>query len=184
MTAPGHEDEWQRRATGAAIQCAKDLIGEPTKLPKSTILGCDGAIPAGVPIGKLSDIEWGWIFAAIVFGWISTRATQAAAEGWDTEEAIRRTGLAVEPWEAGVIGSIFPQLVDDPRFDWSKSLNDWSRVEMIEFLHTTFGLIQKAMIARDCGGTITRKRHDANHSGNSGDGRQDSGESFEALSGD
>jgi hypothetical protein len=184
MTAREHEEEWQRRATGAAIQAAKDLIGEPTKVPKSAILGCDGAIPAGVPIGKLSDTEWGWIFAAIVFGWVGTRAEQAAAEGWDTEEAIRRTGLAVEPWSAGVIGSILPQLADDPRFDWNKSLNELSRVEMIQFLHMAFRLIQKAMIARDCGGTITRKRLDGDDPGSLGNGREDGGEPDQALSGD
>src|SRR5262245_49052073 len=62
------EDEWQRQATTAAIEAARGVV----KL--------DGPIPPGTPIGRLSDTEWGWIVAAILFGWISTRAHQAAAE--------------------------------------------------------------------------------------------------------
>jgi hypothetical protein len=71
------EDEWQRRATAAAIEAARGVIR------------MDGPIPPLTPIGRLSDTEWGWIVAAILFAWISARAEQAAAENLDTERTIR-----------------------------------------------------------------------------------------------
>ena len=74
------EDAWQRRATAAAIEAARGVVK------------VDGPIPPGTPIGRLGDIEWGWIVAAILFGWISTRAEQATAEKLDTEQTIRMTG--------------------------------------------------------------------------------------------
>jgi hypothetical protein len=183
MTTREHEDWWQQRATAVAIQAAKDLIGEPTKVPKSHVVGHDAAIPGGVPIGKLTDTEWGWLLAVMLFGWISVRSEQAVAEGRDTEEALRVTGLAVEPWDAATIGSILEQLAEDPRFDWSKTLNDWSRVEMIEFLHAAFRLIQEAIIARNNGSGITRKRQDDNNLGGPGNGREDRGEPRQTVSG-
>ena len=62
------DDEWQRRATAAAIEAARGVVK------------IDGAIPPGTPIGRLGNTEWGWLVAAILFGWISTRAEQAVAE--------------------------------------------------------------------------------------------------------
>ena len=75
------EDEWQRRATAAAIEAARKVVK------------VDGVIPPGTPIGRLGDVEWGWLVAAVLFGWISTRAEQATAESIDTELAIRTSGL-------------------------------------------------------------------------------------------
>ena len=63
----------------------------------------DGPIPPGTPIGRLGEIEWGWLVAAILFGWISTRAQQAAAEQLDAEQTIRMTGLDPDPWDAGAV---------------------------------------------------------------------------------
>ena len=48
------EDQWQRDATAAAIAGARGVIH------------MGGPIPPGTPIGRLSDIEWGWIVAAIL----------------------------------------------------------------------------------------------------------------------
>ena len=79
-TASALEDVWQRRATAAAIEAARRVVK------------VDGVIPPGTPIGRLGDIEWGWILAAMLFAWISTRAEQATAESIDTELAIRMTG--------------------------------------------------------------------------------------------
>jgi hypothetical protein len=56
------EDAWQRQATAAAIAAARKVVR------------VDGVIPPGTPIGRLGDVEWGWLVAAILFGWISTRA--------------------------------------------------------------------------------------------------------------
>jgi hypothetical protein len=137
---------WQRRATAAAIEAARKVIQ------------IDGPIPPGTPIGRLGEIEWGWITASILFGWISTRAQQAASEQLDTEQTIRLTGLDPDPWDAGAIVAILPDLADTPGIDWSKPLADWPRETMVEFLTTALALIRKAVIARDLSDKgITRK---------------------------
>ena len=97
------EDAWQRRATDAAIAAARGVVKH------------DGPIPPGTPVGRLSDIEWGWIVAAILFGWISTRAQQATAEQLDTEQTIRMTGLEPDPWDAGAVVAILPELAEAAR---------------------------------------------------------------------
>ena len=57
---------WQREATRVAIEKARAVVS-------------GGAVPPMTPIGRLSDIEWGWIVASILFGWIDTRARQATS---------------------------------------------------------------------------------------------------------
>jgi hypothetical protein len=131
------EDEWQRRATAAAIEAARAVVQ------------MDGPIPPGTPIGRLSDTEWGWILAAMLFAWISKRAEQATAEELDTERTIRMTGLDPEPWDAGAVVAILPELADACAIDWSQPLTAWSRDTMVEFLLTAMRLIRRATIARD-----------------------------------
>ena len=132
------EDAWQRRVTAAAIASARKVIDT------------DGVIPPGTQIGRLSDTEWGWLVAAILFGWISTRAEQAAAEEIDTERCLRMTGLDPEPWDAGAVQVILPELADAcPNIDWSQPLISWPRETMVEFLLKVMQLISKARIARD-----------------------------------
>jgi hypothetical protein len=132
------EDEWQRRATAAAIEAARGVV----KL--------DGPIPPLTPIGRLSDIEWGWVLAAMLFAWISKRAEQAAAEQLDTEQTIRLTGMDPEAWHAGAVVAILPELADAcSTIDWTQPLTAWPRDTMVEFLLTAMRLIRKAMIARD-----------------------------------
>jgi hypothetical protein len=145
-TVTAIEDVWQRRATEAAIAAVRD-VAKP-----------GGAIPPGAPVGRLSDIELGWIVAAAIFAWISVRATQATSEGLDTELAIRATGYDPDPWDAGAIAAILPELAELPDIDWSKPFGQWPQDTVINFLITAVRLIRKAMIARDLGGgTITRK---------------------------
>ena len=140
------EDAWQRRATAAAIGAARQVVQ------------IDGPIPPETPIGRLGEIEWGWIMAAILFGWISTRAQQAASEQLDTEQTIRLTGLDPDPWDAGAVVAILLELADTPGIDWSKPLADWPRETMVEFLTTALALIRKAVIARDLSDKgVTRK---------------------------
>jgi hypothetical protein len=140
------EDHWQRRATAAAIEAARGVVK------------IDGPIPPGTPIGRLGDAEWGWIVAAILFGWISTRAEQAVAEQLDTELVIRMTGLDPEPWDAGAVASILPELAETPGIDWPRPLADWPRETMVEFLTAALTLIRKAVIARDVSAKgVTRK---------------------------
>jgi hypothetical protein len=142
------EDQWQRNATAAAIAAARGVVQ------------MDGPIPPGTPIGRLSDTEWGWLISAVLFGWISTRAQQAAAENLDTERTIRMTALDPEPWSAGAVESVLPDLADACAgiVDWSKPLAEWPRETIIEFLLKAMPLIRKAMIARDLSEKgITRK---------------------------
>ena len=47
------EDEWQRRATAAAIEAARAVVK------------FDGPIPPGTPVGRLNDTEWGWVLTAM-----------------------------------------------------------------------------------------------------------------------
>jgi hypothetical protein len=144
------EDAWQRRATEAAIAAARGVFKH------------DGPIPPGTPIGRLGEIEWGWIVAAILFGWISTRAQQAAAEQLDTELTIRLTGLDPDPWDAGAVAAILPELADTPGIDWSKPLTEWPRETMVEFLTAALALMRKAVIARDLSGKSITRQSSAN----------------------
>jgi hypothetical protein len=139
------ENEWQRRATAAAITGARGVVQ------------VGGPIPAGTPIGRLSDVEWGWIVAAVLFSWIQTRAEQAAAEQLDAELTIRMTALDPEPWDAGAVAAILPDLASAcEHIDWSKPLTDWPRDTVIEFLLAAIPLIRKAMIARDLSERVTQ----------------------------
>jgi hypothetical protein len=132
------EDQWQRDATAAAIAGARGVVQT------------DGPIPPGTPIGRLSDTEWGWVVAAVLFAWISKRAEQAAAEQLDTEQLIRMTALDPQPWDAGATAAILPELADVcSGLDWSKPRAGWSREDITEFLLKAMPLIRKAMIARD-----------------------------------
>jgi hypothetical protein len=142
------EDQWQRDATAAAIAKAREVVGK------------DGPIPPGTPIGRFSDVEWGWVLTAMLFAWISTRAHQAAAEQLDTEQLIRLVALDPTPWEAGAVAAILPELADAcaELVDWSKPLAEWPRDTVVEFLLKAMHLIRKGMIARDLSDKgITRK---------------------------
>jgi hypothetical protein len=141
------EDIWQRKATEAAIAAARGVIRT------------DGAIPPGTPIGRLGDVEWGWIASAILFGWIAVRAEQASSEQLDAEQTIRMTGLDPEPWDAGAVMAILPDLADAcPGIDWAQPLSVWSKETMAEFLLIAMRLIRKAAIARDLSDKgVTRK---------------------------
>ena len=133
------EDQRQRDATAAAIEAARGVVR------------MDGPIPPGTPVGRLSETEWGWVVAAVLFGWIRVRAEQATAEQLDTERTIRMTALDPEPWDAGAVAAILPELADTcaDTVDWSKPLAEWPREIIIEFLLKAMPLIRKAMIARD-----------------------------------
>jgi hypothetical protein len=141
------EDQWQRDATAAAIAAARGVIH----------LG--GPIPPATPVGRLGDLEWGWVLAAMLFAWISKRAEQATAERLDTERIIRMTALDPQPWDAGSVAAILPDLADAcAGLDWAKPVGGWSRDDMVAFLLTAMRLIRKATIARDLSDKgVTRK---------------------------
>ena len=92
-----NEDEWQHKATAVAIDAVRKATAE-------------GAIPAGRPIGRLSETDLGWLVAAALFGWIQTRAEQAVTRGIDTELNIRDTGHDPSAWDAGTVAAILPKL--------------------------------------------------------------------------
>jgi hypothetical protein len=146
-TASAIEDDWQRQATRIAIEKARAVVS-------------GGAVPPMTPIGRLSDTEWGWIVASVLFGWISERATQATANGLETEKTIRNTGIDPNPWDTGAVATILPELANAP-IDWTAPLIELSRDEMIAFLGEAYTLIDRAMRARELGGNvITRKSPD------------------------
>jgi hypothetical protein len=141
------EDQWQRDATAAAIAGARGVVQ------------MDGPIPPGTPIGRLSETEWGWILAAMLFAWISKRAEQAASEQLDVEQTIRMTALDPQPWDAGAVAAILPELADVcSDLDWSRPLGAWPKNDIVEFLLKAMPLVRKAMIARDLSDKgVTRK---------------------------
>jgi hypothetical protein len=140
------EDDWQKKATDAAVAAARKIL-----------LGDDAAVNKNAPVGRLSDLEWGWIISSAIFAWIRTRAEQATVEELSAEQAIRLTAFDENPWDAGAIAAILPELAQLRGIDWSKPLADWSRVTMIEFLLEALRLVRRGMIARDLGDGITRK---------------------------
>jgi hypothetical protein len=144
-SASAIEDAWQRRATANAV-------AEARKIVRSVIL------PA-TPIGRLSDQEWGYFAAAIIFGWIATRAEQASTEGIEAERTIRNTNITPDPWDAGAIVAILPELAEAcSDIDWSEPLNAWPRATMTKFLLEAIKLIEPAMRARDLSGRdVTQK---------------------------
>jgi hypothetical protein len=139
MTAiAADRDEWMRRATDATIAAAKDLIAD------------DGPIRPGVPVGRLTGPEWGWICSTVVWAWIAARAEQAATEGRDSERVVRSSGFVPDPWTTGAIVSVLPELFEAcPDLGWSTPIGAWSKDEVTEFLTQAFGLVQRALAARD-----------------------------------
>ena len=131
-------DEWLRRASAASTAAARELVGDR------------GPIRSSASIGSLGNPEWAWITSAAIWGWIGTRSEQAASEGWNAEETVRRTGLDPGPWDTGAVISILPKLANAcPDFDWSLPAGAWSKDALARFLLTAFQLIQRANIARD-----------------------------------
>jgi hypothetical protein len=130
------ENVWQREATRVAIEAARKVVK-------------DGVIPPRTPIGRVSDVEWGLIVAGVLFGWITTRVQQAISEELDAELALRTTGLDPEPWDAGLILSVLPDLAETPGIDWTLPLTQWSREAIVHFLLTATCLIRRDEIARN-----------------------------------
>jgi hypothetical protein len=145
-TANAIEDIWQRRATAAAIAAVRQVI--------------DGdVIPKTTSIGRLTDIELGWLIVAGLFAWIRTRAEQATAEGWDMEQTLRTLALSPPAWDAGAVAHILPELAKLDGIDWSRPVGSWSKDTVIRFLLTAMNLIAAAMVARDTsGGGIATNR--------------------------
>ena len=140
------EDAWQAKATEAAIAGARKIALNSTGLPPMT------------PVGRLTDLQWGWIVTGAIFGWVQTRCEQAIEENLDQEQAVRQTGLTPSPCDVAVVRSILTELSDKAGIDWSLPLEAWSKDLMVNFLLQAWRLIAAAEIARDHGaGKILRK---------------------------
>jgi hypothetical protein len=141
------EDAWQREATQVAIAEARKMAQSPE------------AKLHNVPVGRLSDTQWGWLLASPIFGWIKTRCAQAISEGLDQEELVRTIKLEPSAGDVAVIHFILPVLADEVAVDWSKPMASWSKEEMTRFLLTAWQLANGAEVARDEGpGRILKKR--------------------------
>jgi hypothetical protein len=139
------EDEWQRRATDAAIADARKVVDGSRLLPHT-------------PVGRLSDQQWGWIVTGVIFAWIRVRCEQAIAQGLDQEQAVRLIASSPSPGDVAVVHSILPALAELAAIDWSQPLAAWSKDTMVSFLLLTWQLINKAEVARDhAPGEILRK---------------------------
>jgi hypothetical protein len=138
------EDIWLRRATAVAIEKARAVVK-------------GGEIHPMTQIGRLSDVEWGWLVAAILFGWISTRAEQATDTGVGPANFIGATGVDPDPWDIGAISAILPELAES-NVDWKKPLAELSREEMLHFLNDALTLTRNAFAARDQGESLVTRR--------------------------
>lgn len=139
----GAEDEWQRRATSAAISSAREVVSK------------DGVNPRAM-VGSLSDLEWGWIVCGAIFGWISCKARQAVAEGagysiMSTDAAIRTmTHRTPAPWEAGAVETTLPAL-SEIEVPWDKPIGEWSKAQVVAFAWHAHKLVDGALASRDEG---------------------------------
>ena len=130
-------DQWTKRAFDAGLAAFKDLIG------------VEGPIRPGVPVGRLTESELAWFVSTVVSAWVRTRSEQASVEGWNCERAAHATGLEPDPWVEGAVASILPKLVETcPDLDWGKAVGEWKKGDVVAFLIAAFGLIQHALAAR------------------------------------
>jgi hypothetical protein len=140
------ENEWLDKATARAIEGARKIALNTKALPMMT------------PVGRLTVAQWGWIVAAIIFGWIEVRVEQAIAEGRDSEQMVRVSGLSPNPCDVAVVKSILRELADTAGIDWSQPLASWTPETMTGFLMLAWKLIIGAEAARDHGpGKILKK---------------------------
>lgn len=135
------ESDWDAKATQSAIAAAREVIGA-------------NGINARSMISSLNDLEWGWVCAAAIFGWINTKAKQAVAEGIGYDVAIRQMAHRdPAPWEAGAVSTILPSLGELKGVDWSKPIGEWSKDQIVSFAWQIYRLTDSALAARDEGAT-------------------------------
>lgn len=138
--------DWLREATHAAVDAARKVIE-------------GGHINGRAMISSLSEIEWGWIVCAAIFGWVETRAKQATEEGHSAEVTIRTmSNRDPAPWESGAIATILPGLGDIDGLNWNLPLGDWSKDQIIRLAWSIYRMSNAAITAQHEGATdkITR----------------------------
>jgi hypothetical protein len=133
------EDDWQREATASAVASVRRVVAS-------------GALNGRVQVANLSDIEWGWIACAAIFGWIETKARQAVDEGQGVEATIRAMhDRDPEPWEAGAVATILPGLANIKGLDWNLPVASWSKEQIVSFAWAVHRLTDAAIAARNEG---------------------------------
>jgi NAD(P)-dependent dehydrogenase (short-subunit alcohol dehydrogenase family) len=141
------------KARIASITAENDAWRPPPPSPRRRTLSRRKVLFAQMRKLGSSQTASGWVVSTIVWGWVSSRAEQAATEGLDVERAIRVTKLTPNPWDIGAVRAILPELVKScAGFDWTKPANAWSKDVLAEFLLASFTLIQRAVAARDIWG--------------------------------
>jgi hypothetical protein len=139
-----HEDELLRQATAAAIAGVRKVTGE--------------APLANTPVGRLSDLQWGWVVTAAIFAWTKMRSEQAIADGRDQERMILATGFSPDPCDVAVVSSVLGELADTAGIDWDLPLKAWPKDVMVNFLSLAWALIRRAEQLRDYApATVLRK---------------------------
>jgi hypothetical protein len=154
LTLSTVEDAWTRRAIVAAVQEARRVA-------------LSGSIQSRTAVGSLTEVQWTWIASAAVSAWICARAEQAVVNGWD-DDVILRTGLELEPYDAGLVTAILPRLAQS-RVDWLKSLMQLTREEMLTFLGDVVRLLNQAAQARARGRPLVSVRTPDGRSGDISD---------------
>jgi hypothetical protein len=125
------EDVWQAEATASAVASARSMAQSQDRL-------------ANTPAGKLSDQQWGYLIAAVLFAWIQKRYQQAIKEGLALEAEAHVTRMNPSPRDSALVQSILPTLADQASVDWGKPLASWSRAEMAGFIDLAWALIEEA----------------------------------------
>jgi hypothetical protein len=131
-------DPWTKQAYAACLSSVKELI-----------TGDVPPINPSLKIERLVDSEWTWFVGTVVWTWIATRSEQAATEGWNDERAIRATGLDPDPWTAGAIAAVLPELAEACDLDWAKPVIEWTKDEVVAFITTAITLTRRAVAARN-----------------------------------
>lgn len=135
---PKTADDWQREEMSRCIAAVRGVVS--------------GYINQRASVGSLSDIEIGWIVAAVIFESASTRAKQATTEGISYGYSLHTVaGREPQPWDAGAVETILPALGQTEKLDWSKPLGEWPKEQIIFLAWRCYQLVSNALCARDEG---------------------------------
>jgi hypothetical protein len=138
--------EFERQARDWSAEAAAAAVIEVRKI--ATGPGFDWS----KSIERLTDQQWGILFAGALSEWLRVRHDQAVAEG------LERNGVLELPPSLGdvaVVQSILPALADRAGIDWSWPMQAWSKETMTHFLLLARRLIDEADVAR--GPIVARK---------------------------
>lgn len=132
------EDDWQREEMSRCIAAARGVL--------------TGYINQRASIGSLSDVEIGWLVAAVIFESAATRGRQATEEGIKYGYSLHTVaGRDPKPWDAGAVQAILPKLAEAEHLDWSKPIGEWPKEHIVAFAWRCFQLVGNALVARDEG---------------------------------